>query len=103
MTAMTESQWNDLMTEHELAYFRTDVCLGSPQSYSIEEKRAICEGMEANTAEVDAALRAEFEALPRIAQAKMLDLLQQADPDHFDWWKETLLGHIPDMPNDMFA
>lgn len=26
----TDKEWNDLMQEHELAYFKADVCLGSP-------------------------------------------------------------------------
>ena len=73
MTYTTDSRWNDLMTEHELAYFRADVCLGSPQSYSLDEKRQICEKMEASTAEIDAAMRSDFEAMPPAAQARMLD------------------------------
>lgn len=99
---MTEKQWQDLAEEHELAYFRADVCLGSPQSFTLDEKREICEQMEASTNAVDAAMRADFESLPPIAQGKMLDLLQQADPEHFDWWKETLVGKTPDSV-DRFA
>ena len=67
----------------------------------MEEKKQICEGMEASTAEVDAALRADFEALPPVAQDKMLDLLAKADPEHFDWWKELLLGKTPDSPGEL--
>ena len=58
------TDWNRLAEEHELAYFRADVCLGSPQSFSLEEKSQICDEMEASTAEVDAALRKDFESLP---------------------------------------
>ncbi len=32
------TNWNELMEEHEIAYLRADICLGSPQSYSLEEK-----------------------------------------------------------------
>lgn len=103
MTAMTESQWMDLMTEHELAYFRADVCLGSPQSYSIEEKRAICEGMEASTAEVDAALRADFEALPFELQACLLDMLCASGCMSPEWWRKILLGAMPDSVRDINA
>ena len=91
----TANKWNRMREEHELAYFRADVCLGSPQSYSLEEKRQICADMDASTTEIDAALRADFEALPPVAQDKMLDLLQKADPEHFEWWKDTLLGEMP--------
>ena len=58
--------------------------------------QTICADMEASTAEVDAALRADFEALSPVAQDKMLDLLQKADPEHFDWWRSLLAGSTPD-------
>lgn len=92
----TNTDWNELAERHEMAFFKADVCLGSPQSFTLDEKREICEQMEASTNAVDAAMRADFGALPPIAQGKMLDLLQQADPEHFDWWKETLVGKTPD-------
>ena len=84
--------------DHELAYFRADVCLGSPQSFSLEEKKAICEELEASTKAIDAAMRADFNALPPEGQAKMLDLLEKTDPEHFDWWIEVLAGKMPDTP-----
>ena len=49
----TNANWNELAERHEMAYFRADVCLGSPQSFSLEENRQICDEMEASTAEVD--------------------------------------------------
>ena len=58
----TATEWNRMREEHELAHFRADVCLGSPQSYSLEEKKQICEDMETSTAEIDAAMRADFES-----------------------------------------
>ena len=94
-TAMA-TDWNHLAEEHEMAYFRADVCPGSPQSFSLDEKRRICEEMEASTNEIDEAMRRDFQQLPPIAQGKMLDLLQKADPEHFDFWMETLVGKIPD-------
>ena len=97
----TNTDWNCIKEDHDLAYFRADVCLGSPQSYSLEEKKQICAAMEASTAEVDAALRADFETLSPVAQDKMLDLLAKADPEHFDWWKELLLGKMPDTPETL--
>ena len=90
------TDWNRLAEEHELAYFRADVCLGSPHSFTLEEKRRICEEMEASTNEIDEAMRRDFQQLPPFAQGKMLDLLQKADPEHFDFWMETLVGKVPD-------
>ena len=95
----TNTDWNRIKEDHELAYFRADVCLGSPQSYSLEEKRQICADMKASTAEVDAALKADFEALSPVAQDKMLGLLQKADPENFEWWKSVLVGEMPDYPD----
>lgn len=95
---MTAKQWEELAIDHETKYLRADVCLGSPESYSLDEKRQICEDMEASTAEVEAALRTDFEGLPPRGQAMMLDMLQKADPDNFDWWMEILVGKTPDAP-----
>ena len=98
---MNDKQWNDLMVEHELAYLRGDLATSSPESYSIEETKAISDGMFASTAEVDAAMRKDFQELPPHAQAKMLDLLQKADPEHFDWWRVTLVGSMPNYPEGL--
>ena len=98
---MTDKQWEELAIDHETKYLRADVCLGSPESYSLGEKRQICEDMEASTAEVEAALRADFESLPPYGQAMMLDMLQKADPDSFSWWKEILIGAMPDSADEL--
>ena len=95
MSYNTQTNWNKLKEDNELAFFRADVCLGSPQSFSLEEKAAICEDMEATNAAIDAALRADFSAMPPALQARMLDLLQEADPGNFGWWLSTCatIGH----------
>ena len=90
---MTNEQWQELAQEHEMAYFRADVCLGSPQSYSLEEKRQICEDMEASTKAVDAAMQADFWSLPAEAREKLLDLLGASDCKTREWW-EDLLGVV---------
>ena len=90
------TNWNALREEHEIAYLRADICPGSPQSFSLEDKKNICADMEASTAKIDAAMRNDFQQMPPLAQAKMLDLLQKADPKHFDWWLEVLAGKTPD-------
>ena len=37
-----ETKWEDLRQAEEMAYFRADLCLYSPESYSLEEKKEIC-------------------------------------------------------------
>ena len=86
----TETDWNKVIEEHEIAYLRGDIATSSPESYSIEEMREISAGMEANTAKIDALLRSDFESMSPIMQGKMLDLLEKADPDHFRWWLQVL-------------
>ena len=44
---MNQSQVNQLCEDNELAFFRADVCLSSPQSFTLEEKAIICEDMDA--------------------------------------------------------
>ena len=43
------TNWNQLREDHELVFFRANVCLGSPQSFSLDEKKQICEEMEGST------------------------------------------------------
>ena len=95
---MTMTNWNQLIEDHEIAFLKADVCIGSPQSYSLAEKIEICEGMEEATAKAEAAMREDFAAMPPTLQARMLDLLQQADPGNFEWWMRTLAGDTPDAP-----
>lgn len=97
---MTNEQWRELAEEHEIAYLRGDLATSSPENYTVEEMKAISGGMAASTAKVDTALRADFESMPPEAQGKMLDLLQDVDYKHFDWWKEMLLGKTPTSIDD---
>jgi hypothetical protein len=90
--------WNKLAEDHVIAYLRGDLATSSPESYTIEEMKAISEGMFVSTAEVDAAIREDFNALPPEAQARMLELLAGADPGNMDFWREVLGLKMPDAP-----
>ena len=89
------TNWNQI-ENHEIAFLHADICLGSPQSYSLEEKKQICADMEASTAAIDAALKADFESLPPEAQSMLLDMLCASGCMTPEFWKETLIGQIPD-------
>ena len=39
-------------------------CLGSPESFSLDEKREICEQMESTSKAIEDAMKADFESLP---------------------------------------
>ena len=94
----------DELTQNEaVAYFRADLCLSDPDNYSLDEKREICEEMAATSGAIEEAMRKDFGELPPEGQDAMLNLLQKADPEHFDWWKSLLVGQIPDSVDDLTA
>ncbi len=95
---MNDKQWNSLIQEHEMAYFRGDLATSSPESYSIDEMREISAAMDDSTAKVDAVIREDFNSLPPHAQARMLELLAGADPGNMDFWKKLLGLDMPDAP-----
>jgi hypothetical protein len=90
--------WDKLAENHAIAYLRGDLATSSPESYTIEEMKTISDGMFVSTAEVDAAIREDFNALPPEAQARMLELLAGADPGNMDFWREVLGLKMPDAP-----
>ena len=90
-----------LVEDEAMAYFKADVCLGSPQSFSLDEKKQICDEMETSTAAIDAALKADFESLPPEAQGMLLDMLCASGCMTPEWWKETLFGKMPDSPSEI--
>ena len=54
-----------------MAYFRADLCLYSPESYSLEEKKEICNDMRSTSKAVLDATREDFEQLPPDARARI--------------------------------
>ena len=39
----TNTNWDALAQAEDFAYFRDDLCLSSPESYSLEEMKEICD------------------------------------------------------------
>ena len=97
---LTEKQWEELAIDHEIKLLRVDICISSLESCSLDEKRRICEDVTASAARIDAALKKDFASMSPIAQARMLDLLQQANPNDLDWWLDTLIGLMPSSPRE---
>lgn len=96
---MTDDEAKRLMEEHEIAYFRGDLATSMPGSYSIDEMREISAAMDASTAEIDAAMRADFESLPPEAKVKLLDMLAESGVESREWWEKILCGfEVPDAP-----
>ena len=84
-----------------MAHFKADVCLGSPQSFSLEEKKQICADMEASTEAIDAAMRADFESLPPEFRVKLLDMLCASGCESEKFWKKLLLGELPNSVDEV--
>lgn len=98
---MDQAKATKLCEENELAFFRADVCLGSPESFSLEEKAAICEDMEATNNAIEDAIRADFNELPPEFQDKLLDMLCSSGCMTAEWWRETLLGKVPSSVDEL--
>ena len=64
---MTDEKWEELRQEEEMAYFRADLCLSSPESYSLEEKKDICNGMMSTSKATLDAMRADFSNTPLLS------------------------------------
>ena len=88
--ADSEIDWERLQADHAIAYLRGDLATSSPESYTIEEMKEISDGMFESTAKVEAAIRADFAAMPRFAQERMLELLGTSDCETREWWEELL-------------
>jgi len=57
--------------------------------------------MEATNKAIEDAMRADFQSWSPQSQDKMLNLLQQADQDNYDWWVETLVGKLPNSVDEI--
>ncbi len=88
----------ELIEDETMAYFRADVCLGSPESFSLDEKREICEQMESTSKAIEDAMKADFESLPPEFRVKLLDMLCSSGCELEEFWKDLLLGEMPDSP-----
>ena len=62
---INEAKMTELTQAEDMAYFRADLCIYSPESYSLEEKKEICNDMMATSKAVLDAMREDFEQLPR--------------------------------------
>ena len=89
---MNDERWAELQQAEDMAYFRADLCCYSPESYSLDEKKEICNEMVSTSKAVLDAMRADFEQLPADARSKLLDTLCQSGVESPDWWWDVLVG-----------
>ena len=84
-----------------MAYFRADLCLSSPESYSLEEKKDICNGMMSTSKATLDAMRADFESMPPELRCKLLDMLCQSGVESPEWWWDVLVGEGDPLYRDL--
>ena len=89
---INEEKMTELTQAEDMVYFRADLCCYSPESYSLEEKKEICNDMISTSKAVLDALRADFEQLPADARSKLLDMLCQSGVESPEWWWDVLIG-----------
>ena len=89
---MNDNTWTELQQAEDMAYFRADLCLYSPESYTLEEKRDICNDMMSTSKAMLDAMREDFEQLPPDARSKLLDMLCRSGVETPEWWWDVLVG-----------
>ena len=60
---MNDERWAELQQVEDMAYFRADLCCYSPESYSLDEKKEICNDMISTSKAMLDAMRARRESL----------------------------------------
>ena len=89
---MNDEKWTELQQAEDMAYFKADLCLYSPESYTLDEKREICNEMVSTSKAMLDAMRADFEQLPPDARNRLLDMLCQSGVESLRWWWDVLVG-----------
>ena len=81
-----------LQTAQDLAFFRADLYLESPESFTKEEAIEIPKDMIRATKALHDAYRAEFREWPESERVEFFEELKREDPEGFDYWFDILLG-----------
>jgi hypothetical protein len=90
----TNTDWTALQQAEDMAYFKADLCCYSPESYSLEEKKEICNEMVSTSKAMLDAMRADFE-LPTEARSKLFDMLCRSGVESPEWWDVLVGGGDP--------
>jgi actin-like ATPase involved in cell morphogenesis len=83
---MNEAKMTELSQAEEMAYFRADLCLDSPESYTLDEKKEICNDMMSTSKAMLDAMREDFESMPPELRSKLLDMLCESGVESPQWW-----------------
>lgn len=78
------------MEERELAYFRAELALLFPESYSLQEKAEICRGMTMADAEAHKVMREDFQRLSPNHKAILFKMLLKKGDLSERYWRYSL-------------
>ena len=98
---INDTTLTELQQAEDMAYFRADLCLYSPESYTLEEKRDICNDMMSTSKAMLDAMREDFERLPPDVRSKLLDMLCQSGAESPEWWWDVLVGEGDPLYRDL--
>jgi hypothetical protein len=89
---INEAKMTELTQAEEMAYFRAGLCLHSPESYTLDEKKEICNDMMSTSKAMLDAMREDFESMPPELRSKLLDMLCESGVESPQWWWDVLVG-----------
>ena len=98
---INDTTWTELQQAEDMAYFRADLCLYSPESYTLEEKRDICNDMMSTSKAMLDAMREDCERLPPDVRSKLRDMLCQSGAESPEWWWDVLVGEGDPLYRDL--
>lgn len=75
-----------------MAYFHAVLCLYPPESYTLDEKKEICNDMMSTSKAMLDAMREDFESAPPELRSKLLGMLCQSGVESPQWWRDVLVG-----------
>lgn len=87
----SDEEFKRLYEDHATKYFRGELAVSDPESYSLEEFEDISLGMELTTIEVEEFLRQDFQSMPPAMQKAMMDMLCAGGKEQRTFWEGILL------------
>lgn len=89
---INETKMTELARTEDIAYFCADLCLHSPENYTLDEKEEICNNMMSTSKAMLDAMREDFESVPPELRSKLLDMLCQSGIESPQRWWDVLVG-----------
>lgn len=89
---INDTKMTELTQAEEMAYFRADICCYSPESYTLDEKKQICNDMVSTSKAVLDAIREDFDSQPPEFRERLLAAICEGEPEDADWWRAILVG-----------